>query len=839
MAIRIALAGNPNCGKTTMFNALTGARQYVGNWPGVTVEKKEGVYRADKEVTITDLPGVYSLSPFSPEEIVTRDYLLDGRPDAVISLVDATNLERNLYLTSQVLDLGLPVVVAVNMMDLVAKNGDKIDLDKLAKKLGCPVVPVSALKGHGLDDLMKRVTEVAARKQAAAPAVRFTNDTEQAIRKVQDVLGARVSAETARWYAIKLLEGEERTVELLGLPAADAQVVDGVRAAYENVIGDDAESAITTERYDMVGDVVSDCYKRSLKGMSTSEKADRIITSRILGLPIFVAVMYLVYYIAIGTVGTNATDWVNDNLFDSGWLITGTERFDEDAAAHKEAAGKIEAYLAAAEETGIDTEGVADAIAAEEPTAEDEASVERFIGDAREAKLMADYEATDEETNETTVTPVGAADFERALEVDEPNPADYGLFMPSVPQVVEGWLDAIGAADWVKGLVLDGVVSGVGAVLGFLPQMAVLFLELAILEGCGYMARIAFLMDRIFRRFGLSGKSFIPILVASGCGVPAVMATKTIEDERDRRMTIMTSTMIPCSAKTPIIALIFGSIASGDIKTAQWVTPLFYFLGVVAIIVAAMMLRKTKWFAGEATPFVMELPAYHVPSVRNVLMSVWDRCKAFVIKAGTVIFLSAIVVWFLLGFGVVDGSFGLIDTEMEGYIDHSLMAMLGNAVGWVFIPLGFGGWEATVTSITGLVAKENVVSTVGIITALGADAGEGNPGLWSAFAALFNGSVPAMVAFCAFNLLCAPCFAAIGAIRNQMASAKWFWLAIGFMTAYAWVVGFILYQVMMAVQGEPNVIGLPLALVALGLMLFQMLRPMPAYDAAKNLAEKK
>lgn len=834
MSIRIALAGNPNCGKTTLFNALTGARQYVGNWPGVTVEKKEGQYRANRDVTITDLPGVYSLSPYSPEEIVTRDYLLDGRPDAVISLVDATNLERNLYLTTQVIDLGLPVVIAVNMMDLVAKNGDKIDLDKLSSKFGCPVVPVSALKNDGLDKLLDAAIDAARSKRVPAPTVRFTNDAEDAIEKVGAILASRVPAETVRWHAIKLLEGEERTLDSLKLPATDVQAIDAIREGLENARNDDAESIITSERYGMIGDVVSEAYTRSMRGMSTSEKADRIITSRIWGLPIFIAIMYLVYYIAISTVGTAATDWVNDNLFSDGWLITGTEQFEEDKGAFDEAKGQIDAYIAAAEEAGIDTEAVSAALKAEEPTEQDAQAIAAFLESAEEAQVEGVYEAEDEETGETTVTPVSAEGFAEALEVEEPNPADYGAYMPSIPSVVTEWLESIGASDWVKGLVIDGVVTGVGSVLGFLPQMAVLFLELAILECCGYMARIAFLMDRIFRRFGLSGKSFIPILVATGCGVPGVMSTKTIEDERDRRLTIMTTTMIPCSAKTPIIALIFGSIAGGSIQNATWVSPLFYFMGIIAIIVSAVMLRKTRWFAGEASPFVMELPAYHIPAARTVLMSVLDRCKAFVIKAGTIIFLSAIVVWFLLNFGFYEGSFGMLDTEMDGYMQYSLMAALGNAIGWIFIPLGFGGWEAAVTSITGLVAKENVVATVGIITAVGSDASDADPSLWAAFAALFNGNVNAMAAFCAFNLLCAPCFAAIGAIRNQMASAKWFWAAIGYMTVFAWIVGLIIFQFGSALSGEMNVFGFVVACALLGAILFQVFRPMPNYDAKKT-----
>ena len=835
MTLRIALAGNPNCGKTTMFNALTGARQYVGNWPGVTVEKKEGKLKSDRDVVVTDLPGVYSLSPYSPEEIVTRDYLLDGRPDAVIDLVDATNLERNLYLTTQILDLGLPVVIAMNMMDLVEKNGDKIDVAALSKKLGCPIVPTSALKGKGMDELIQTAIKAAESKQPAAPTVKFTNDTESIISEVEAAIGGRVSKETARWYAIKMLEGEERTTEMLKLPASVTAKIDDIRTRYENALDDDAESAVTTERYDLIGDVVADTYKRSMKGMSASEKADRIITSRVWGLPIFIVIMFLVYFIAISTVGTAATDWVNDNLFGDGWLITGTEEYDEDSEAFSTASADIDAYLAAADEAGIDTEAFTEAREAEDPTADDEAAIEDFLQATAAADVVGSYEVLDADTGEIDVVEVDNALFAEDLAVEEPDPADYGAFMPSIPQLCEDGLDAIGASDWVTGLVIDGIIAGVGAVIGFLPQMAVLFLELAILEGCGYMARIAFLMDRIFRKFGLSGKSFIPMLVASGCGVPAVMATKTIEDEKDRRMTVMTTTMIPCSAKTPIIALIFGAMAGGSSAATWWVAPLFYFLGVVAIIISGIMLRKTRLFAGEATPFVMELPAYHVPSTRNVLQSTWERCKAFIIKAGTIIFISSVVVWFLLNFGVYDGQFGMLDSELDDYMQYSIMAGIGNALSWIFIPLGFGGlgdnWQATVTTITGLVAKENVVSTVGIITAVGSDASEGDPALWMQFAAMFGGSMPAMAAFCAFNLLCAPCFAAMGAIRNQMVTAKWFWIAIGYMCGFAWVVGTIIYQFGMALSGQPIIPGLVLAIVLLAGILFQLFRPTPNFEA--------
>ena len=790
MGIRIALAGNPNCGKTTMFNDLTGASQYVGNWPGVTVEKKEGTYARDKDVTITDLPGVYSLSPYSPEEIVTRDYLLGdaaaaggkgaGRPDAVINLVDATNLERNLYLTTQILDLGLPVVVALNMMDLVEKNGDKIDVAKLSARLGCPVVETSALKGRGMDELLKTAISAARRGSPAVSDLRFTSEVEEALARVIDVLGTRVASNVARWHAIKLLEGEQRTIDRLGLPAGDLSAIANIREALENSLDDDAESIVTGERYDVIGDVVSETVKKSLKGATTTQKIDRVVTNRWLGIPIFIVIMTLVYYISVSTVGTLFTDWANDGVFGDGWLYTGTEQYDD-------AVGAWEESVAAAEEAGA-----------------------------------------------------GAAEL-AALAEEEPDPAAFGVYIPGLTPVATEALESVGTAPWLTSLIVDGIIAGVGAVLGFVPQMIVLFLLLSVLEACGYMARVAFIMDRIFRKFGLSGKSFIPMLIASGCGVPAVMATKTIENEKDRRMTIMTTTMIPCGAKLPIIALVFGAIAGGDAGTTWWIAPVFYFLGVIAIIISGIMLRKTKMFAGEATPFIMELPQYHIPAVKNVALATWERVKSFIVKAGTIIFLSSIVIWFLMNFGFYEGAFGLLDTEMEGYIQYSLMAGVGNALAWVFAPLGFGNWESTVTSITGLVAKENVVATVGILTSLG-DAGEADPSMWMAFGALMGGSVPAILAFCAFNLLCAPCFAAIGTIRRQMASAKWTWFAIGYMTVFAWAVGLMIYQFGMLLGGGGFSVWTGVAFAVLAALLFQLFRPMPKYDgsggAARLEAEK-
>ena len=761
MAINIALAGNPKCGKTTMFNDLTGANQYVGNWPGVTVEKKEGRYRADKGVVVTDLPGVYSLSPYTPEEIVTRDYLMSGKPDAVINLVDATNLERNLYLTTQIIDLGIPVVVALNMMDLVEKNGDKIDVDALAKRLGCPVVPTSALRGRGMEEVVK--TAIEAGKKGAAPAttLRFTNEVEEALARVIDVAGAAIKGRHARWYAIKLLEGEQLTIDALNLPAAALSKIAAIRERLEDAEDDDAESIITNERYDNITEVCDACVRKSPKTMTTTQKIDRVVTNRILGIPIFIVIMFLVYYISVSTVGTIVTDWANDGLFGDGWLYTGTEQY--------------------------------------------EAAVEEFEG------IL--------ETDE------GVAAFE-AGGLEEPDPADYGLYHVGVPVVVGGWLESIGAAPWVQSLVLDGIIAGVGAVIGFIPQLIVLFILLGFLEGCGYMARVAFIMDRVFRRFGLSGKSFIPMLIASGCGVPAVMATKTIENEKDRRMTIMTTTMIPCGAKLPIIALVFGALAGGDYEATWWVAPVFYFLGLFAIILSCIILKKFRAFSGEVAPFIMELPQYHLPTVKNVLLSMWERVRSYVVKAGTIIFLSSMVIWFLLNFGFYEGSFGLLDPEVDDYIQYSLMAGLGNLLAWIFAPLGFGNWESTVTSITGLVAKENVVATVGVITSLGEEIGETDPSLWASFAAMLGGSSAAIMAFCAFNLLCAPCFAAIGTIRRQMMSAKWTWAAIGYMCAFAWCVGLMIYQFGGLIAGE-IAFGpfTALAVVVAAGMLYLLFRP--------------
>lgn len=832
MGIRIALAGNPNCGKTTMFNDLTGANQYVGNWPGVTVEKKEGKYTRDKDVIITDLPGVYSLSPYSPEEIVTRDYLLDSRPEVVINLVDATNLERNLYLTTQILDLGLPVVVALNMMDLVEKNGDKIDVAGLSSKLGCPVVETSALKGRGMDDLLDVATKTAKAAKPAASDLRFDASVEAALAEIAQFIDGKVPAETLRWYAIKLFENEERTVARFNFAAQDQVALDAIRDRVEAEEDDDAESIITAERYNMIVDTVQQTVKLSRKGMNTTQKIDRVVTNRWLGLPIFIAIMTFVYYISVSTVGTIGTDWANDGLFGDGWLYTGGAEYEQAMGDFEGYEAEVAAYLEAADGEGINIEPVMEAIDAAEPTAADEATIAAFTEEAQTAGVTGTVEGEDGAA--VTVTPTM---FENALEQEEPDPASFGLWIPGVPVVLGDWLTSIDTAGWLQSLILNGIVAGVGAVLGFVPQMIVLFLLLSILEACGYMARVAFIMDRIFRKFGLSGKSFIPMLIASGCGVPAVMATKTIENEKDRRMTIMTTTMIPCGAKLPIIALVFGALAGGDSATTWWIAPLFYFIGVFAIIISGIMLKKTKMFAGEATPFIMELPQYHIPAIKGVLLTTWERVRSFIVKAGTIIFLSSIVIWFLMNFGSYEGQFGLLDPEIENYIQYSLMAGLGNMLAWVFAPLGFGDWQATVTSITGLVAKENVVATVGILTNLG-EVGEADPSMWTAFGSMLGFSAPAIIAFCAFNLLCAPCFAAIGTIRRQMESAKWTWFAIGYMTIFAWVIALIVYQLGGLMTGE---LGLnpwtAVAAVLLLAMLFQLFRPMPKYED-KNEATK-
>lgn len=753
--IHVALAGNPNCGKTTLFNLITGANGYVGNWPGVTVEKKEAKLLSDKNVTITDLPGIYSLSPYSPEEQCSRDYLMSGEPDVVVQVVDATNLERNLYLALQVIETGLPVVVALNMADLVEKNGDKIDIDKLSKKLGCPVMMISALKNKGIKELFEQVKKSAASK-GQVPEHKFDSSIEDVLDHIENNLPASVPANKRRYYAVKLFERDADACKLINLTKEKAARVEQLVAQCEQDCDDDAESIITGERYGVIAHIIDECLTKAPAKMSTSEKIDRVVTNRILGLPIFVVIMFCVYYIAVSTLGGTVTDFTNDQLFGTdGWYVLGQGRDAYDAA--------VEA-----------------------------------AGDA----------------------------------ADSVDPAEYGPYVPGITTMVHDALVAGGTEDGglVDSLVCDGIVGGIGAIMGFVPQMFLLFVMLSFLEDCGYMARVAFIMDRVFRRFGLSGKSFIPMLVTSGCGVPGVMATKTIENEKDRRMTVMTTTFIPCGAKLPIIALLMGSIIGDSSTTAAWISPLFYFLGVFAVISSGLMLKKTKLFAGRPTPFVMELPAYHFPAIRSWALHVWERCFAFIKKAGTVIFASTVVVWFLSNFGMFEGAFGYLpsmDGIPEEFMDYSVLAMLGNLVAWIFAPLGFSTWQATALTVSGLVAKENVVATAGSLLSV-ADAGETDPSLWTAFAGMFP-TMGACVAFGAFNLLCAPCFAAMGTIRNQMDSGKWTAIALGYECAFAWVIGLLINQFYNLIVLGQFGFWTVVAIVLLVAMLFQIFRPMPHF----------
>lgn len=806
MSLRIALVGNPNSGKTTLFNDLTGANQYVGNWPGVTVEKKEGRYRKDKDVIVTDLPGVYSLSPYSPEEMVTRNFLMSGQPDVVVNIIDATNLERNLYLTTQVLDLGIPVILALNMMDLIERQGDRIDVAEISRELGCPVVQISALKGRNVDELMQEAMRLAQTSASPACSLRFDKKVEEAINQVMGIIQNAVPKRELRWYAIKLLEGEEASLERLNLASEKLSKIANIREALEREEDDDAESVIANERYDAITLLCGDAVHRTTGGLTTTQKIDKAITNRVFGIPIFIAIMFLVYYLAVSVGGGIVTDWANDGISGDGWLYTGVEAYEEAVADWEGNVAIADAYEAA-------------------------------MGEGAEAgsTIYADLES---EEGLSEMIPITFEEYEEAasLSEEEPDPSsgEYGLWIPGLSPIVSEWLESMDAAPWVMSLVVDGIIAGVGAVTGFVPQLIILFLLLSFLEGCGYMARVAFVMDRAFRRFGLSGKSFIPMLIASGCGVPAIMATKTIESERDRRLTIMTTTMIPCGAKLPIIALVFGALAGSDYESTWWVAPLFYFLGLAAIILSCIMLKKLKPFSGEVAPFIMELPSYHLPTIKSMLLSMWERVRSYLVKAGTIIFLSTIVIWFLMSFGVYEGAFGLLDPEMDGYLNFSLMAGLGSLLSWIFAPLGFGSWEATVTSVTGLVAKENVVATVGVLTSLG-DAGEADPSLWEGFAIMLGGSSAAIMAFCAFNLLCAPCFAAIGAIRRQMASPRWTWAAIGYMCAFGWCVGLLIYQLGGLLAGEVAFSFFTIvAIVVLVAMLFLLFRPTPKYGAADS-----
>lgn len=839
----IALAGNPNCGKTTLFNALTGSNGYVGNWPGVTVEKKEANWRRDKSVTFTDLPGIYSLSPYSPEEIVSRDYLIKNRPSAVIDLVDSTNLERNLYLTTQILECGLPVVLGLNMLDLLEKSGDKIDVDALSRELGCKVIQVSALREKNTDELVKLAVEAGKSGQAAAPVRVFSDEVEAALTKIEAGIAGKCEPSLNRWFAIKVFERDAAAIEPLNLTNAELEAFEVDIKAVEQAREDDAESIITSDRYEWIARVMDACVVKAPKKLSTSEKIDKIVTNRILGLPIFVVVMFLVYYIAISTVGTAGTDWVNDNLFSDGFFVNGAsaEQYDADTEAWSDNhyADQIDGFISAATDDGIIDEDeateVSDAVAAYQEDSEDAdalATIDEF--EAKAAGLTAtDVVITDEDGNDTdeVIDSVSATDFQAALEgsLEEPDAADYDGFVPSIPTAVSDALDNAGASDAVKSLVVDGIIGGVGSVLGFIPQMFVLFVLLCFLEDCGYMSRVAFVMDRVFRRFGLSGKSFIPMLISSGCGVPGVLATKTIENEKDRRMTAMLTTMIPCGAKQPIIALVMGVLIGGS--DGWWVAPMFYFLGVAAIIVSGIMLKKTKAFAGEPTPFVMELPDYHFPSLKSWWLHIWERVSAYIKKAGTIIFAASVVVWFLSNFGFTDAGFGFL---VDGNVEQSLLKAIADCVSWIFAPLGADNWMATAASINALVAKENLVSTFGVLFGLG-DATENSLSMWGGFASMFTDAsgimhAGAMCAFVAFNMLDAPCFAAIGTIRRQMDDPKWFWGAIAYQCGFGWVVGMIINQLWeLFVLGNFGVWTV-VAFVALAAILFQLFRPAPKFE---------
>ena len=783
MSIRIALAGNPNSGKTTLFNDLTGSNQFVGNWPGVTVEKKEGKLKKHDDVTITDLPGIYSLSPYTLEEVVARNYLINERPDAILNIIDGTNLERNLYLTTQLTELGIPVVVAVNMMDIVRKNGDQINIGELSRQLGCKVVDISALKG---DRTMEAAEEAinAAKNVKTVPLHTFSGPVEHAIAHIEEAVVHEMPEEQQRWYAIKIFERDDKVLDQLKIPADKMSHIENDIKAAEKELDDDSESIITNERYVYIAEVIKACYKKKNAGaLTTSDKIDKIVTNRWLGLPIFAVVMFLVYWIAMVAVGAPATDWANDGLFGDGFHLFGMDGgYGEISESYAEASAIVDGYDAYVEENGAAPEG-------------------EFT-----------YEVEDEETLEISEETASIADYEEALKTveeigEEPDPAEYGTWIPGIPAIVESALDAAGVADWLKGLILDGIVAGVGAVLGFVPQMLVLFLMLAFLEACGYMARIAFVLDRVFRKFGLSGKSFIPMLIGVGCGVPGVMASRTIENERDRRMTIMTTTFIPCGAKVPFIAMIAGAIFGGS----AWVSTSAYFIGMAAIVISGIMLKKTKMFAGDPAPFVMELPAYHMPTVGNVLRSMWERGWSFIKKAGTIILLSTIVVWFTSFFGFTDEGFRML---AEDELEFSILARIGNLIAWIFIPLGWGNWQAAVASITGLVAKENIVGTMGILY------GGGELTAWQALSQAFTGITG--FSFLVFNLLCAPCFAAIGAIKREMNNTKWTWFAILYQCGFAYVVAFMITQFGWAFTGNTNVIGLVFAVAALAAIIYML-----------------
>lgn len=795
--MRVALVGNPNCGKTTLFNALTGANQYVGNWPGVTVEKKSGKLKADKSIEIVDLPGIYSLSPYTLEEVIARDFLINERPDAILNIIDGTNLERNLYLTTQLLEMGIPTVVAVNMMDVVRKRGDQINVTALEEELSCPVVEISALKNEGVDEVITRLTSIPA--TVGIEAMSYSREVEDAITEIIERMQgsldyayedlARAEAGTIdqvpeyllRFYAIKLLENDEKIRTSLKNPPDVSDII----ARIEKHFDDDTESIITNERYTWISSIMH--HVRTLgneDGLTTSDKIDRVVTNRFLALPIFAIVMFLVYYISVSTVGTFATDWANDGVFGDGWFLgPGADEYAEVVEGYETATESIDAFDTAAIEAGLDPE------------------LDNFLFEAEQAGIVGTYEAYDDETGENEIVEVDPATYEESLDLvaaaggEAPDPTQYGLWVPGIPVLIGDALASIEAADWLTALILDGIVAGVGAVLGFIPQMLVLFLLLAFLESCGYMSRIAFILDRVFRRFGLSGKSFVPILIGTGCGVPGVMASRTIENQNDRRMTVMTTTFIPCGAKLPIIALFAAAVFGG----VWWVAPSAYFLGIAAILCTGIILKKTRFFAGDPAPFIMELPAYHMPTAGAVLRSMWERAWSFIKKAGTIILLACILIWFISSYGVVDGTFMAVEDQND-----SILAVLGTLICWIFNPLGWGDWQAASAAVTGLIAKENVVGTLGILY-------NGDAGWYANVQAAFTPLVA--YSFLAFNLLCAPCFAAMGAIKREMNNRKWFWAAIGYQCGLAWVVALWIYQIGGLITGE--VVFGPFAVLAI------------------------
>ena len=827
--IKIALAGNPNCGKTTLFNALTGSNQFVGNWPGVTVEKKEGKLKKHNDVVIMDLPGIYSLSPYTLEEVVARNYLIDERPDAILNIIDGTNLERNLYLTTQLTELGIPVVIAINMIDVVRKNGDQINVKELSRELGCQIVEISALKGDGVMEAAEAAVQ-AAHNAKTIPMHTFSGPVEHAIAHIEEAAVHNMPEEQQRWYAVKIFERDDKVLAKMNIPAETLSHIEEDIKAAEKELDDDAESIITNERYVYIAEIIKACYKKKRTGqLSASDKIDKIVTNRWLGLPIFAVVMFLVYWIAMVAVGAPATDWANDGVFGDGWhlLGIGSSAYSDTNDEYTAAVEAVDAFLG----TEIDVEADdfdASALLAEmkdfQPTdktatvdVEDE---ETLAMNTKTAYYDTLPEGAERMEDVVQMTYVDAVSYLSKNGFDAPDPADFGVWVPGIPVLIGNGLEAAGAADWLNGLILDGIVAGVGAVLGFVPQMLVLFLMLAFLEACGYMARIAFVLDRIFRKFGLSGKSFIPMLIGTGCGVPGIMASRTIENERDRRMTIMTTTFIPCGAKVPFISMIAGAIFSGS----AWVATSAYFIGMAAIIISGIMLKKTKMFSGDPAPFVMELPAYHWPTLGNVLRSMWERGWSFIKKAGTIILLSTIFVWFTTYFGWVDGTFRMLD---ESEIDASILATIGGAIAWIFKPLGWGNWQAAVASITGLVAKENIVGTLGILY------GGGDGTVYQNIAAAFTGVTA--YSFLVFNLLCAPCFAAIGAIKREMNNHKWTWFAIAYQCGFAYVIGLMINQFGGAFTGNLNVLGLIVAIALLVLIVYMLVKP---YKEATKLSAK-